>query len=169
MTSTTSATQQRERQQTRPGADRLRIASIILAIIGTGVALYLAWAKLTNAEIACIEGFSNCDLVNESIYAYIAGVPVAYLGLLGYLGILGALVFENRLPFLVKRGKLIVFGLTLFGFLFSAYLTAIEAFVLHEWCQWCVISAITMTLLFGISFVRLWRAIQHVPEDEEAL
>jgi uncharacterized membrane protein len=62
---------------------------------------------------------------------------------------------------------MIVFGMTFIGFLFSGYLTAIEAFVLKEWCQWCVVSAITMTILFGIAFARMWQAISAVPEDEE--
>jgi uncharacterized membrane protein len=34
------------------------------------------------------------------------------------------------------------------GFAYSAYLTYLEAFVIHAWCQWCVISAILMTIIF---------------------
>jgi len=49
--------------------------------------------------------------------------------------------------------------MTLFGFMFSAYLTAIEAFVIHAWCMWCLGSAITMTALFIVSGLRLWKAI----------
>jgi uncharacterized membrane protein len=66
------------------------------------------------------------------------------------------------------RGRLIVFGMTLVGFLFSLYLTAIEAFVLNAWCVWCVVSAIAMTLLFGVSFARLWQQISAVPDEDES-
>jgi uncharacterized membrane protein len=152
--------------------DWIKIISLALAVIGLLIAGYLSYAELTHTEIACniqsASGENSCASVNNSIYAKIGPLPIAILGLAGYLAILGALLLETRLPVLVCRGKLLVFGMTLFGFLFSLYLTAIEAFVLQEWCQWCIISAITMTLLFGLSFARLWRTINAVPEDEEA-
>jgi uncharacterized membrane protein len=152
--------------------DWIKIISFVLAVIGLLVAGYLSFAEVTRTEIACslhsASGGNSCADVNNSIYAKIGPLPVAILGLGGYLAILGVLIFETRLPILVRRGKLFVFGMALFGFLFSMYLTAIEAFVLQEWCQWCIISAITMTLLFGLSFARLWRNINAVPENEEA-
>lgn len=156
--------------------DWIKIISIVLAVIGLLVAGYLTYTEATKTEIACSivspTGGNSCADVNNSPWARIppgpSGVPVAYLGIAGYLAILVALLLENRVPFLVRRGKLLVFGLALFGFLFSLYLTAIEAFVLQEWCQWCIISAITMTLLFGLSFARLWRNINALPENEEA-
>ena len=40
---------------------------------------------------------------------------------------------------------------------FSAYLTYLEAFVIHAWCQWCVASAIIMVLVFLASLPELRR------------
>lgn len=136
-------------------SNRLRLICIGLAVIGTGVAGYLSYSKASGVETVCVQGLSNCSLVQNSVYAAIAGFPVAYLGLIGYLAILAALLLENRIPLLAQRGNLPVFGMTVIGFLFSVYFTFIEAFVLHAWCQWCVISAIVMTVLFGLSFVRV--------------
>jgi uncharacterized membrane protein len=151
---------------------RLRTLSIVLAIAGLLISLYLSWTKLANVEVVCIQGISNCDAVQSSIYAYFppgdSGIPVAVIGLAGYIAILAALLLENRVTILARLGRTLVFVMTLVGFLFSAYLTAIEAFVLHEWCQWCVLSAIIMVLLFGIAFVRMWRNISAPLEDDEA-
>ena len=43
------------------------------------------------------------------------------------------------------------FGIILFGFLYSAYLTYLELFVIKAICPWCVASAILMTVLLFIS------------------
>ena len=43
----------------------------------------------------------------------------------------------------------------LVGFGFSAYLTYLELFVIDAICQWCVASAVLMTILFGLNMVRM--------------
>ena len=53
---------------------------------------------------------------------------------------------------------LVLFGVSAVGVAFSAYLTYLEAFVIHAWCQWCVISAILVTLIFLLSLPGLRRA-----------
>lgn len=169
---TTNAAQHASAPAPEARADRrMRTFSILLAVAGLLISLYLTWTKLANVEVVCIQGISNCDAVQSSIYAYFppgnGGIPVAVLGLAGYVVILLALVFENRVAILARSGRMLIFAMTLVGFLFSAYLTAVEAFVLHEWCQWCVFSAIIMTLLFALAFARMWRAIS-TPLDDEA-
>ena len=52
-----------------------------------------------------------------------------------------------------------------FGVAYSAYLTYLEAFVIHAWCQWCVISAILMTLIFLASLKEIGRMRGPDPED----
>ncbi|NIR59138.1 MAG: hypothetical protein GWO02_06285, partial [Gammaproteobacteria bacterium] len=48
-------------------------------------------------------------------------------------------------------------GLGAGAFGFSAYLTGIEAFVIHAWCRWCVASAVVATLVFVFSLAELRR------------
>jgi uncharacterized membrane protein len=48
-------------------------------------------------------------------------------------------------------------GVTLFGFVFSAYLTYREVFTLQEICEWCVSSAVLMTLLLIGAAIRYLR------------
>jgi uncharacterized membrane protein len=144
------------------------VISVLLALSGLVNTGYLVITKLMNTEVYCPPSSTwNCDLVQNSMYAQLAGIPIQYLGLVGYAAIFGVLILEPRTVWFGRRGKLLVFGMTLLGFLYSAYLTAIEAFVLQAWCTYCVVSAVTMTLLFVIAFVRVWRSLQATSEGEE--
>lgn len=166
MTTTTSQAEPGKEAANTVPRDTLRLVSIGLGIIGLLVTIYLVYTHATNTQQVCLEGGGfNCDLVQGSIYSRIGPVPIQYLGLAGYLGILAVLLLESRIPLLTTRGKIIVFAMTLFGFLYSMYLTTIEAFVIHAWCMWCLTNAITMTLLFGVSSARLWRSISDTSED----
>jgi uncharacterized membrane protein len=44
------------------------------------------------------------------------------------------------------------------GFGFSLYLTYLELFVIKAICQWCVGSAVIVTVIAALSVVRLLRA-----------
>ncbi|MBM3123198.1 MAG: vitamin K epoxide reductase family protein, partial [Chloroflexi bacterium] len=110
--------------------------------------------KVTNNLAAC-GPIGDCESVNSSRYAEIAGIPVALLGALGYLAVLAFLVAECWLPRQIENLHLAVFGIALIGTLYSAYLTYIEVAVLRAVCPYCVISAVAMTAIFIISILRL--------------
>jgi uncharacterized membrane protein len=149
------------------GLGALWITSVILTAAGVLNTAYLSITKLSNVNVPCPKvGAVNCDIVQNSMYSQIGPIPIQFLGLAAYLVILGVLLLEPRVPFFEAKGKLLVFGMTLFGFLYSAFLTGIEAFVLQAWCPYCVVSAVVMTLLFVVSFVRVWRSM-NVPAGEE--
>lgn len=137
-------------------ADWLRLASIVLSVLGILVAGYMTWAELTNNETVCVEaGSIDCAAVQDSAYAKTLGIPVALLGLLGYIAILGVLVLEDQLALFAAYGRTLVVGFTLFGVIFQTYLTYVEAAVLEKWCQWCVTSYILITALLIIGVFRL--------------
>jgi uncharacterized membrane protein len=56
-----------------------------------------------------------------------------------------------------ELGRAAGFGLALVGFLFSMYLTYRELFTIKAICQWCVGSAVLMTLLAIITAIRVLR------------
>lgn len=129
---------------------RLRIAIAVLAVIGIGVATYLTYVHYAKLKIACTN--TGCTTVQSSVYAKLAGIPVPVLGLVGYVSILASI--------LVLRGevsRIVSFGLALTGFLFSLYLTYREIFTIKAICEWCVSSAVLMTLLAVITAVRVVR------------
>jgi uncharacterized membrane protein len=135
---------------------QLRLALIALALLGTGVSAYLAYEHYCG-PIACIG--SGCTIVNQSIYCRIFGVPLSVLGLLNYgliLGLgIGSLRVKNPLSNWLHLG---IFGLALSGMIFSAYLSYLEFAVIHAFCTWCVVSAVTMVAIFVLATLGLRRA-----------
>ena len=137
------------------GDDRAWWLSLFLVVVGLAAASYLTWLKFSGAYEACI-GVGDCELVNQSRFSELGGVPVALLGAGAYLLILGMLIWER-----IDQSEwplMLLFGLTTFGTLYSAYLTYIELAVLHAICPYCVVSAIAMTLLWAVTIYRLQRA-----------
>lgn len=131
----------------------------LLSIAGLGVSAYLTYSHYSNTALVCAGGSHGCDLVNMSPYAEVGGVYVAVFGLVGYAALLVLARVETHVNASL-RGSLrqLFFGVALMGFLYSAYLTAIELFVLHAICQWCAASALIMTVLLALSIFDLRRA-----------
>jgi uncharacterized membrane protein len=132
-------------------AGPMRRLTLVLALIGTGIAGYLTWVHYGHLKIVCLSGSGGCEKVQASSYAELAGVPVAVLGLIGYLAILASLALPD------EESALAAAFLSLVGFGFSAYLTWAELFRIHAICQWCVASACVMTVLMVVSVVRVLR------------
>jgi len=97
-------------------------------------------------------------VVRASSYAHLFGVPMPVFGVAAYL-VLGLLIIaEDSFP--ESLGQTLSYAvacLSGFGFLFSLYLTGLEAFVIHAWCAWCVTSAIVVTCIFFLSLFDLPR------------
>lgn len=132
------------------------LVSVVLTLAGAVDSAYLAFLKFTGTLAACSD-IGDCEAVNSSKYAEIGGIPLGLLGLLGYLAILVFLVLETQFPSWKDGLHLGVFAFTLAGTIYSMYLTYIEIAVLRAICPYCVISAVVMWLLFGISIIRLRR------------
>jgi uncharacterized membrane protein len=129
---------------------RLRIAIGVLCVIGIGVAGYLTYTHYAGLKVVCLSS-GGCETVQSSVYSKLDGIPVAVLGLAGYVGILFTLLIRNDL------GRAAGFGMALVGFLFSLYLTYRELFTIKAICQWCVSSAVLMTLLTILTAIRVLR------------
>lgn len=130
--------------------------SVILAVLGLMVAVYMTVFKLTDNQNMCL-GNGGCSVVNNSVYSEVYGVPVAIVGALGYAAILAVLTLSGRWAFLRKNAALLIFGLCLAGFLFTLYLIYVEIALIHALCPFCLASQAIMTLLFAAAVVRLVR------------
>jgi uncharacterized membrane protein len=142
---------------------RLEWSGLVLAGIGFLDSAYLTWVKLFGGTIACA-GFGDCETVNNSIYSEIGGIPIAVLGAGAYLVVLLLIFMMLRRRSLSDNLSLALFGMTLVGVLYSAYLTYLELAVLHAVCPFCVASAVVMTLLWGISLILLRRSPDQNPD-----
>jgi len=125
---------------------------ILLALAGIGVAFYLAHVETQSVSAVC-GPVGDCNAVQSSPYARLFGVlPIGVLGLIGYLALLAGWFYPRlRMDRLAQVAPLVVFGMAVFGVLFSLYLTYLEPFVIRAVCMWCLTSAVIMTLLLFLS------------------
>lgn len=143
---------------------------VFLSLVGLADATYLTWNKLNNTVPPC--GLNtNCDAVLTSSWATIGHIPISALGMLFYaiifllavmqLGEVRLGRFTKRFRFISIPELLLIF--TSIGLVFSGYLVSIMAFVIGQWCQYCLLSAGTTTLLFLLSLVQLALPTTHSP------
>ena len=132
--------------------DWLKWGVLVLTVGGLAVAGYLAFVESTQAQVICGPS-KGCSDVQNSKYAVLFGIlPVGVLGVMGYLAILaGWTIWQYGPAGLKKWGSLAIWGCSLFGVFFSAYLTFLEPFVIGATCMWCILSAVFMILLLLIS------------------
>ncbi len=123
---------------------------LVLTLIGIGIAGYLTYIHYRGFDPICAVGH-GCEKVQNSEWAKLAGVPVPLIGLIGYVGILGSLLLRGELARLATAGMAYV------GFAFSLYLTYREVFTIRAICQWCVGSAVVMTLIAIFATIRVLR------------
>lgn len=117
----------------------------LTALAGLVAAAYLATIEVNQAEAVCgLVG--DCNRVQQSPYAQIAGIPIGVIGVLGYIAIL-ILWFVNRQIGGSYRLEQLMRAAALLGVVFSIYLTFLEPFVIGATCLWCLMSAIIMLLL----------------------
>jgi uncharacterized membrane protein len=127
----------------------------LLAAVGAGVAIYLTITHYGDQPIAC-SGLGDCDYVNSSEYAKLAGMPVALIGVAAYVTML-----VTSLAALTRRDSsmlLIAWGVAAASFAFSMYLTYVELWVLEAICVYCVVSATVATGLFLALSGAVWVA-----------
>jgi uncharacterized membrane protein len=135
---------------------RRRQAIAVLALAGLFVSLYLWLHKLgLIGVLQC--GTGGCDTVQASRYADFLGLPVALYGVAGYAALFVVSMMAVQQPQTAHRHlDRAVAVLSSLGFLFTLYLTALELFVIHATCRWCLGSAaiITVIMVLAVAPVR---------------
>ncbi|MBK5233786.1 MAG: vitamin K epoxide reductase family protein [Thermoleophilia bacterium] len=133
------------------GEKVLRIAAGVLSGLGLLVSGYVVYkTQVLNEVPQCISGGGGCSLVEKSDYSHLGGVHVSIFGFIGYALLLGASIWNG------DRARVAGFVLALFGFGFSLYLTYLELWEILAICQWCVTSAVVMTMLFVVNTTRMF-------------
>ncbi len=135
------------------------LIAAILSLIGLGDAIYLTIQDATGASLRCTI-ISGCSEVLSSKYAHIGSIPLASLGAFAYfmffsLAILAAFGYTFARPLLAVLVTLM--------FLTSLWLIYLQAFVIHHFCQYCLLSAGVTTILaaFVLAAQILSRRVQR--------
>lgn len=127
---------------------KLFVLLIIFSCIGLAISLYsfLHNQGFASGEFCTIGESLNCDIVNKGPFSQIFGIPIAFIGLIGYGFLFIASILKYRNPVDHQLTFFLLFA-SIAGFLFSVYLTSLEAFALHVWCLVCLASQITIAII----------------------
>ena len=118
---------------------------LALGVLGVALAGYLTFTAWTGGSVkGCTTG-SACDVVLTSHWATLFGYPTSFWGLLAYASLAG-IAFIKRADIHWRLAWIV----SLFGVLFSAYLTIISLFVLQAACPYCLSSLVLMTAILGV-------------------
>lgn len=129
------------------------IILIVLGSAGFSLAFYIYHRKRAKKPLICPLR-AKCELVTTSSYSKFLGVPVEILGMLYYASVVifHGFVLASPAAFSVSAVRLSL-GLSTFAFLFSLYLISIQAFVLKQWCTWCLCSAALCASIFIVTYL----------------
>lgn len=139
----------------------------ILAVPGLLLAHYLLLFHEGVLLLSCsASGWDDCGSVSgpTAQYAAVGPVPVALIGLIGYAAIFLITWLKDWEVLRHRYLPELILGVTGCGFLFTIGLTLLEAFVLHAFCRYCLVSAGLITACFFLA-VSYFRSVMKAEPD----
>lgn len=145
-------------EKRRGGASRttlLYALAAVVSLVGLGDALYLTAEHLSGRSAQCLIS-SGCSKVLSSPYASPGGIPLAVVGALAYFTVFS---LATLAAFGYKGAGRLLGLLVALMFLTTLVLLYLQAFVIHEYCDYCLLSAlVTFTLMIIYGLLRFLRA-----------
>lgn len=152
--STGRASKTLDAKESGRGARSLYVLTALLALAGLADALYLTINHLTGRQgaLRCTAG--GCSDVLGSVYATLGPLPVASLGALAYFGVF-SLATLALFDYLRARSLLFILVALMLGM--TLWLLFVQAFILHKFCDYCLLSAAITISLSAIMIVLRFR------------
>lgn len=136
----------------------------LLSLGGLADSIYLTVTHLTGEDVTCIAS-SGCSEVLSSAYSSVGKIPLGAFGALGYfvafsLATLAAFGYPRARTFLtvVVAGMLAT----------TLWLLYVQAFVLHAFCDFCLLSAALTLSLSAIVAASYFIGRRHRAAGAEA-
>lgn len=133
----------------------LSVLVIVLAFVGIADAWYLAQSAVTDTALSCsITGLDGCNIVAQSPYARLFGVPLGVYGTIFY-----AIVFALAATLLVISNRMLFRALFILGAIGAAaslIFIFIQFMVIKAVCIYCLTSAGIAFIIFFIAW-KLWK------------
>jgi uncharacterized membrane protein/glutaredoxin len=115
----------------------------VLSVVGMALSGYLTFSGWADKLVAfCTEG-AGCDVVLSSRWSTLFGMPTSFWGFLTY-ALLAAVAWNRH----ADNQWRWAWTISLFGLLYSSYLTAISLFELNATCPYCLTSLGLMAVIF---------------------
>lgn len=118
---------------------------LALALVGMGLTGYLTATAWAGQSVAGCAAGSGCDLVLNSRWSRLFGLPISFWGFLAY-GSAAGVAWIGR----ADRHWKLAWTISLFGVLYSLYLTAMAFTELQATCPYCLASLALMVAMLAI-------------------
>ena len=128
---------------------KLYIIAALLSLLGLVDALYLTIEHVTGQSVQCTI-ISGCSEVLSSRYAVVAGFPLAAVGAAAYFAVFS---LATLAAFGYRAAGTLLTPLVTAMFFVSLWLIYLQAFVIREFCQYCLFSAAITTGLLVVVVV----------------
>ncbi len=116
----------------------------LLALVGLLDSVYLTAEHLSGRSVRCLV-VTGCDEVLSSRYATLPGdVPLAALGALAYFAVFS---LATLAAFGYPKARTMLAPLVALMFAATLWLLYVQAFVIHAFCTYCLVSAAVTTAL----------------------
>ena len=125
---------------------RLHALAALLAVAGLADSIYLTVTHLTGEDVTCLAS-SGCSEVLSSAYASLGNIPLGAFGALGYFI---AFSLATLAAFGYARARTLLTVVVAGMLLTTLWLLYVQAFVLHAFCDFCLLSA---ALTFSLSAI----------------
>jgi uncharacterized membrane protein len=130
---------------------RIYAIAALLSLLGIADATYLTVEHVTGQSVQCTI-IAGCSEVLSSRYAVVAGFPLAAIGAAAYFTVFS---LATLAAFGYRVAATLLTPLVIAMFFVSLWLIYLQAFVIRQFCQYCLFSAaITLTLLVVVLISR---------------
>ena len=130
------------------------VAVAVLSLLGLADALYLTVGHITGETVRCTV-VAGCSEVLSSRYAVMAGMPLAMIGAAAYFSVFS---LATLAAFGYRIAAMLLKVLVSLMVLVSLWLTYLQAFVIRQFCQYCLLSA-GVTLTIAVLLLIAWRRV----------
>lgn len=130
----------------------LLTVGVVLTLLGLSDAWYLAQAALDGAALSCSlgAGLDGCNIVAQSPYSHLFGVPLALYGVFFY-----AVLFVTLSILFVKSSCAlyrVATALGAIGLIVSTYFLFLQIFIIKALCIYCIASFVIAALLAVVTW-----------------
>lgn len=132
-----------ESGRARKRASLLYALAALVALVGLGDAIYLTVEHLSGRSAQCLVT-SGCSKVLSSPYASPGGIPLAVIGAFAYFTVFSLSTLAASGYRMAGRALALLVALM---FLTTLVLLYLQAFVIREFCDYCLLSAFLIFIL----------------------
>lgn len=122
----------------------------LLSLAGLADSILLTVEHYKAIDLPCTFT-KGCETVLTSQWAQIGSLPISLIGVMFYSVLLFVVIYSISNQKQMPRKFLL--GWATLGILSSAWLTFLQAVMIRAWCQYCLLSALSATLIFACAVV----------------